>query len=577
MFDTLIKGGTIVDGTGNKAFKGDIAIKGKIISEVAPTINSKAGKTIHAENKIVCPGFIDIHSHADLSIHYNNHDELLKPLVMQGITTFVGGNCGFSMAFAPEENRDLCISYLEGLSCQSIKEQVDWHTPAEFMEKIEKRGSLLNMALLAGHGSLRIGAAGAANRLLSSDEQKKLERYLEESMEMGCLGLSTGLQYFPGSQSDTQELIKLGKVLKRYDGIFTSHLRSYSHTLNRAIDEVCKVGKENDIRIEISHLYFQPYAKRFAAIVKGAVQLGSFIYNNLHIPIPIEKALIPILKLIEKAHNEGVDVHFDMVPTSQGFTELTAFLPPYASEGGKIKMLERLKDNSFRKKMLYDIENTEPEWPHRQGATWSFNYIKITGWNGLRVMTVTKEKNKWMEGKTFPEIGKVLRKHPLDVICDLLIDENGYVMVFHTPTKPDDPFAARSMWEGFKHPLSMPVTDTILMGIGRPSHVFYDCYPRFISTFVKERHLLSLEEAIKKATSFPGMVMGIKKRGSIEKGNFADLVIFDLDNLGTQANFYNPTVFPSGIDWVFINGKGVVSEGKFQKGILNGDVLKRAI
>lgn len=148
-------------------------------------------------------------------------------------------------------------------------------------------------------------------------------------------------------------------------------------------------------------------------------------------------------------------------------------------------------------------------------------------------------------------------------------------MVFHTPTKPDDPFVARSMWEGFKHPLSMPVTDTILMGIGRPSHVFYDCYPRFISIFVKERHMLSLEETIRKSTSFPGKVMGIKKRGSIEKENFADLIIFDLDELGTQANFYNPTVFPSGIEEVFINGEAVVSEGEFLKGVLNGDVIKR--
>ena len=412
MFDLLIKDGTIVDGTGKKAFKGDVAIKGRIIAEVTQTINAKARKTIDAKGKIISPGFIDIHSHADLSIHHDRHDELLKPLVMQGITTFVGGNCGFSIAPAPKENRDLCISYLEGLSCQSVEGYVDWYTTAEFMEKLEKRGILLNMALLAGHGSLRIGAGGAANRLLYPDEQKKMEKYLEESMEMGCLGMSTGLQYFPGSQSDTQELVKLGNILKKYDGIFTSHLRSYSHTLDLAIDEVCEVGRENDIKIEISHLYFQPYSKGLSGIMKGAIQLGSYAYNKLHLPIPIEKALIPKLKLIERARQEGVDVHFDMVPTSQGFTQLSAFLPPYVAEGGKAKMLGRLKDKSFRKKILYDIENIEPEWPHRQGATWSFNYIKMTGWNGLRVMTVTKEKNKWMEGKTFPEIGKELKKTP---------------------------------------------------------------------------------------------------------------------------------------------------------------------
>jgi len=575
MFDIIIRKGSIIDGNGTPAYTGDIGIRKDTIEEIGDLSTRSAGMEIDAENRVVSPGFIDIHSHADITVPREDHDTILKPLVMQGITTFVGGNCGFSNSFIPEMNREISLNYLENLSGQSQEDLITWTTPAEFMEMSERRGLLLNMALLIGHGSLRIAAAGSTTQLLNSDERSRMKGLLNQALEMGCLGLSTGLQYFPGSQSDTEELVELGSTLKKHNGIFTSHLRSYSHTIDQAIDEVGEVGRQNGIRVQISHLYWQPYSRGLTGITKGLVQLGSFLYNRVGIPIPIEQGLVPKLKRIEKMRDEGIDIHFDMVPTSQGFTELTAFLPPYVLEGSKAKALERLKDTSFRKEVLHDIEKVEPEWPHRDRATWSFNYIKMTGWNGLRVMAVAGEKNRWMEGKSFPEIGKEVKKHPFDVICDLLIEEQGHVLVFHTPTVPDDPFAFRSMWRGFTHPLSVPVTDTILLPIGRPSHVFYDCFPRFIDFFVKKRGLLTLEEAIRKSTATPAMIMDIPGRGTIKTGNYADLIVFDPEKLGTRATFYTPSIHPTGIDHVIINGRAVVSEGVFQKGTLTGRVLRR--
>jgi N-acyl-D-amino-acid deacylase len=575
MHDILIRNGNIIDGSGKEMFQGDIAIKGDTIVDVGRLDDVSAGEVIDASNRIVSPGFVDIHSHADLTVPLENHSEILKPLVMQGITTFVGGNCGFSSCFIPEMNRDAIITYLENLSGQSQQGIIDWSTPDKFLERMQKRGLLLNMATLVGHGSLRIASSGLVTRLLHSDEQETMEKFLEIAMEMGCLGLSTGLQYFPGLQSDTEELNGLGRVLKRYNGIFTSHLRSYSHTIDKSIDEVCEIGENSGIPVQISHLYWQPYSRRFSGLIRKLVQFGSFAYNRLRIPIPIEKGIVPKLRLIDKWRRRGVDVRFDQLPTSQGFTELLAFLPPYVSEESKERALVRLRDSEFRKRVLNDIENVEPDWPHRDGATWSFNYIKMTGWNGLRVMAVRSDKNSWMEGKTFPEIGRELKKHPFDVICDLLIEEKAQVMVFHTPTFPDDPFVFRSLLEVFKHPLLIPATDTILRPLGRPSHVFYDCFPRFIEYFVKKKGLLPLEEAIKKSTSTPAEVMKIKKRGTITKGNYADIIIFDLERLGTAANFYNPSVHPSGIEHVLINGKAVVSMGNFQRGILPGMAVRR--
>jgi len=571
----LIRGGEIVDGTGKKPFKGDISIEGNTITQIGKLENNtKADHVIDAKNKMVSPGFIDLHSHADIAVPLEDHAKILKPLVMQGITTFVGGNCGFSNCFIPERNSEDVIVYLENLSGQPQQENITWNTPAEFFEQMEARGLLLNMATLVGHGSLRIAASGLKARLLHRDEQKMMNAYLEQAMEMGCLGVSTGLQYFPGLQSDAEELDALGKILKRYDGIFTSHLRSYSHTLDQAIDEVCEVGLKNDIPVQISHLYWQPYSKMFSALTRKLIQLGSFAYNRLKIPIPVEKGIVPKLKRIESWQRKGVDVRFDQLPTAQGFTELMAFLPPYVSEGGKISALGRLQDKSFRKKVLSDIENVEPDWPHRDGATWSFNYIKITGWNGLRVMAVKSRENQWMEGKTFPEIAAELNKDPIDAICDLLIEENAQVMVFHTPSFPDDPFAFRSLREVFKHHLCVPATDTILRPVGRPSHVFYDCFPKFIEHFVKKEKLISIEEAIQKSTSVPAEIMKIKNRGILQKGNYADILIFDLDRLGTSASFYDPAVHPSGIEHVLINGTPVVSGGEYQEGTLPGFAIR---
>jgi N-acyl-D-amino-acid deacylase len=572
----IIRNGTIIDGSGKKGFVSDIAISNGKITEIGNLSDASAQNIIDAKNKIVCPGFIDIHSHVDFSVAGANHAEKLKPLIMQGVTTVIGGNCGYSSCSIPEQNRDMTLTYLENLSGESQKEIVTWTTPAEFFDKLEEQGLLVNLGTLAGHGSLRIAASGLVTRLLNPDEQKLMEGYLEEAMEMGCLGLSTGLQYFPGLQSDTAELTSLGAIVKRFGGIFTSHMRSYSHTIDKAIDEVSVVGQQCDIPVQISHLYWQPYSKGLGWITRYAIKLGSYAYNKLNIPIPIEKGLNGIIGLIDAKRRNGIDIAFDLVPTSQGFTELFAFLPPYVSQGSKAEALARLADKNFRKRVLNDIFNVEPDWPHSEGATWSFNYLKMTGWEGLRVMAVMNPDNTWMEGLTFEEIGKSISKKPFDALCDLLIEEKGQVMVFHTPLKPDDPFAFRSMWSGFMHPNSVPATDTILRPIGRPSHVFYDCFPRFISFFAKEKQMMSLEEAVRKTTALPAEIMRLKDRGVLKKGACADITIFDYDRLGTKADFYNPCVYPEGIEHVIINGQSVLHSGEFKKDVLAGAVIRRS-
>ncbi len=525
--------------------------------------------------KVVTPGFIDIHSHADLSIHLADHEEILRPLVMQGITTFIGGNCGIGSSPVTDLHRTDILEYQEAFTMRPMEDRIRWDGIGDFLGKMEKRGITLNMGLLAPHGILRLAAAGSARRLVTADELSVMKRFLEQTLEEGAFGMSTGLQYFPGSQSDTEELVSLGSVLKKYDAVFTSHLRSYSHTLPQALDEVLTVGKTNDIHVQISHIYWQPYSKLLTPVVRGLVRGGSFLYNRVGLPIPIEVGLKGQFSPIDRAIAAGLRVGLDIVPTSQGFTELLAFFPPWLLDEGRRRALQRLSEPATRKRVRHDIEKGEPDWPHRDAAGWSMNYLKMTGWGGLRVMSVASRKNRGLEGRSFPEIGKDTGKHAFDAMADLLIEEQGKVLVFHTPTVPDDPFVARSMYYAWFHPHSSVTTDTILLGMGRPSHLFYDAYPRYLSRCCRDQKRIALPEAVRKCTSLPARQLGIKNRGEIKEGYAADILVMDWEKLSSTASFYEPARTPTGIERVFINGREVVTPEGYQKGVMAGKVMRK--
>ena len=576
MYDTIIAGGMIVDGTGAGPRRADVAIKGGTIAATGDLPSAAAAdRVIDAKGRLVTPGFIDIHSHADMSVHFADHEDILMPLVRQGITTFIGGNCGIGAAPVTKENRRDILDYHEAFTMREMDSHIRWESMGDFLMKMQKRGIILNMGMLAPHGMLRLAAAGPARRLVRSDELAAMKRLLVRSLEEGAFGMSTGLQYFPGSQSDTGELVSLGGVLKKFDAVFTSHLRSYSHTLPFAIDEVLTVGKRNAIRVQISHIYWQPYSKLLNPIVRGLVRAGSFIYNRLRLPIPIEVGLAQQFRPIDEAIAAGVRVGVDIVPTSQGFTELLAFFPPWVLEGGRRMVLERLSDPETRKQIRRDIEEGEPAWPHREAAGWSMNYLKMTGWGGLRVMSVASERNRRLEGRSFPEIARDVGTHAFEAMCDLLIEERGRVLVFHTPTVPDDPFVARSMFYAWFHPHSSVTTDTILLGMGRPSHLFYDAYPRYLSRYCRDQKRIGIGEAIRKCTSLPASQIGIKGRGEIREGNAADVVVMDWERLGSSASFSEPARTPTGIEYVLVNGNAVVTPAGFQKGVSAGRVLLR--
>jgi N-acyl-D-amino-acid deacylase len=575
-YDLIFEQATVVDGSGARRFRADVAVKGDKIACIGYLEQAPAKQRIDARGKVLCPGFVDIHSHADMSIHLADHPKMLEPLVRQGITTFVGGNCGLAMAPLDGRNTKPVMDLLEAFTGREQGSVIDWKTFGEFLDTIEKRGVMLNTAMLAPHAILRIGRIGLAQRLAENGEVKDMGKALAACLDEGAFGLSTGLQYFPGSQSDTEELIQLARVLHDNDAVFTSHLRSYSNTLDLAIDELKQVSRTADVQAQLSHLFWVPHVHPTVdKIVRGAMKLGSKIYKHVKLPIPLDAAVAEKLDKLGREIDAGLRLGIDGMPTSAGFTHLLAFFPPWVLEGDVTKILQRMEDPKQRTKMRKDIEGGQSIWPHRDGATWSMNFFKLMGWDGAFVMSVVSEKNKDLEGLNFKQIGKLHNKHPFDAAVDLLLEEKGRVLVFETVTRPGDDFVERSLHATMKHPHVSIVTDTILLGYGRPSHLFYDCYPKYIGRYVRDFGAVSLEEGVRKCTSLPASQIGIKKRGLVRDGYYADLVLFDLDTIKTNSTFEKPDVYPDGIQYVLINGHPAVDPDGYHSKPRSGRVLRR--
>ncbi len=577
MPDFVIKNGTVVDGSGRKRFKADVAIKGDRIEAVEKRIDVAPGNgcvEIDAAGKIVCPGIIDPHSHADLTIHRENHADMLAPLVRQGITTFIGGNCGMSLA-PLTNNHPLCMKmYLEGFTAMELAKDLHWKDTAGFIDYIEAQGVCMNVALLAPHSLLRIDAMGMDTRVARNDEIDVMARRLDDCLEAGCVGMSTGLQYMPGLQSDTRELVKLGKVVKKHDGIYASHLRSYMSTLPEAIDELVTIVRKNNIRGQVSHIFWVPDMGPLGPLLREFAKLFINLSKHWTLPAKLDSEIEKQIGKLMRLRRKGLEIGMDVMPTTTTFTHLMAYFPPWAIKGTKEDIGLRLMHAGRRRKMREDIEHGKLIWPHTGSNQWSLNIFKLLGWECTRIMAVVTEKNKPLEGRRITDIAAERGKHPFDFLCDLLIQEEGRVLVFSSVGEPEDNFTEQSLYAPLKHPEVSVSTDTLLMGFGRPSHLFYGAYPKFLSRYVREMKMLDLETAVRKITSLPADHFRLKLRGTLKKKWFADVLVFDPETIDPRCSFQKPSGKPRGIEHVFINGKHVVDGDKTDLSAMAGKVLK---
>ena len=575
MFDVILRNGTVVDGTGAPAFQGDVGIAGDRIAMVGKANGAAAVTEIDAQGKYIAPGFVDPHSHADLSLYRENSTALLEPLVRQGITTFVGGNCGMAMAPLGDAHRDAVETYINIFTQIDFDREAHWQSLGDYFDYVEDKGLLLNAAVLAPHGLLRLNAMGMEPRAATDDEIAAMKAALAEALDAGAIGLSTGLQYMPGSQSDTRELLALGAELHDRGGIFTSHLRSYSNTLDRAIKEVIEVAETCEVPAQLSHLFWVPDYGRlgplFQKVVRGMARLSKYWTP----PLPLDQPMATQLKQVTAAQQRGVAVRADIMPTTTGFTHILAFFPPWSVTGSVEEVIARLHDPEQRKRILHSIEHGKMEWPHTGPDAWTLNLFRLMGWGCARIMSVASDKNKRLEGMSITEIARERGVHPLDAVCDLLIEEEGHVLAFESMAEPDDAFTERSSFAGLKHPEVMISTDAILMGGGIPSQLFYGCYPKYLSRYVRDMRLLPLENAIRKISGLAAEHFNLRDRGVIAENAYADVVVFDYDALATKGTFRDPAHFPDGIEHVFINGNHVVDGDVFNPDPLPGRLLRR--
>jgi dihydroorotase/N-acyl-D-amino-acid deacylase len=498
-FDIVIKNGRIVDGTGNPWYKGDIGISRDKIVEIG-RISSDRGKTIiDASEKIVTPGFVDIHTHGERQILT---DRTAHNFITQGATTIIGGNCGDS----PLNLEKFFIQY-------------------------EAKGAALNLGILVGHNSIRRKVMGNAGREPTEEELDDMKELVETAMEAGALGLSTGLKYRPGIYTKTEEVIALARVASAYGGFYATHLRDEGLKLFEAMEEAFRIGEEAKIPVQISH-------HKAAGIDMWGQSTKS-------------------LQMMEDARHIGLDVTTDQHPYPATFTTCTIIFPAWALEGNQSEIKKRLKNPKQRKKVVEGIVE---------------NIIHDRGGNDIKnIMVAVFSEDTSLEGKNLEEILALQGKDPTKKnAAELLIElyeRGGAECVFFCLSMDD---VVRIM----QHPLTMHGSDagnaSLNKGKVHPRH--YGHFPRIIAHHVRERGDLSLEQAIRKMTSMPAAKIGCRNRGILSVGKYADIVIFDFEEIQDMATFIDPHQYPKGIEYVMVNGAIVVDHGKIT-GKLPGKIL----
>jgi N-acyl-D-amino-acid deacylase len=550
MFDLLIQNALIIDGAGQPAYQSDIAINGNRIAAIfsGGQFDGKARRVINARGLTVIPGIIDPHSHADLILPLdpNRQAELMRCKLAQGITTTIVGNCGLGCApIAGQEAETILRAVNSWMTPEAVEWK--WRSVGEYLDQLELNGLAINVATLAPHGPIRISAMGLTKGSPSRWQLRKMRTLVEQAMKDGAVGLSTGLIYPPGMYSDFAELKSLARVVADHDGVYTSHIRGSSELLIPAVGELMLIGSETGVRVHHSH--------------NEAV-------GREHWP-KIDHALA----MEEQAERAGVRVSFDMFPYTAAATMMIAIYPPWALEGGVDQLIERLKDRKTRERIRRDIEHKKPQWPPYRRNGWPHNLVRAVGWETIYIGYVESRKNKRYENRSLSELAIITGKHPFDAISDLIIEERGQVsmLIFEVSGEHDD----RELLAKYaRHRLSAFCTDAEDYGRGLPHPAAYGAFARILSKFVREDRALTLEDAVRKMTSYPAQIFGLKDRGVIRPGAFADLVVFDPRRVNDLANFKQPRREATGIELVIINGR-VSFENHQVKDNLHGSVIRR--
>lgn len=529
-YDLLIKGGRIIDGTGRPGYVADVGVRGDRIVRIGKLARARAGRVIEARGLVVAPGFIDMLGQSEINVLI---DPRAMSKVMQGVTTEITGE---GSSVAPINER---LIEEEGEYYRRYKITVDWRTLGEYFGRLERQGIGLNLGTFVGATQIRAYVVGFDNRVPTVDELIQMRRLVADAMEDGALGLSTSLQYVPARFAKTSEIVELAMVAKRYGGIYMTHQRSEANALDTSLEEVFEIGRRARIPVEIWHLK-TAYKKNWGRMPE-------------------------VLKRIDAARASGLDISADVYPYTAASTALTACLPPWALEGGTQRMLERLRDAKTRERLKREILTDTNEWENI--------YLGSGGAPGVLISSVVHPELEALQGKRMSEIAAEQKKDELDALFDLILADQGATGAIYFMMSEDDLRAA------LRAPFVSICTDSGARAIDGPLSTAkghprgWGSYPRILSRYVRDEKLLTLEEAIRKMTGMPAARVGLKDRGVLRAGAYADLTIFDPRTVRDRSTFENPNQYAEGIQFVIINGQISVDSGQRTK-TLAGRVLR---
>jgi len=518
-YDVVIRNGRVIDGSGSPWYAADVGIRGGRIASIGRLEASAARRTIDARGMVVAPGFIDMLGQSELTILVNPH---LPSKIYQGITTEVTGEGG---SVAPLDD---AIVKADRVTYEHYRIQPDWRTFREYFARLRKQGMGINLATYVGATEVRRMVLGDDNRAPSPAELERMKALVREAMQDGTVGVSTSLQYAPAPYAKTEELIALAAEAAKLGGIYASHIRNEGDTILSALDEAFRIGREARIPVEIWHLK-----------AAGKANWGR---------------MPEIVRRIEEARRGGLDVGADTYAYTAAFNSFSAVIPPWAHDGGDKKLIERLKDPAMRARIRKDLLTPSGDWNNE--------WQQVEGPQSFLVCAVQNPKLLPLQGKSIAEIAALWKKDPIDAAMDLLIEDEAFTEVaMFIMSEPDVALALAQPWVSVCNDSQGAAPDGLL-GKEHPHPRAYGTFPRILHKYVHDEKRLTLEEAIRKFSALPAARMRFADRGVLKAGMWADVVVFDPDQIHDEATFADPNRLSVGMRFVLVNGTPVIDEGK---------------
>lgn len=511
----IVAGAEVLDGSGAAAFMADVGVRDGRITAVGDLSAAIAADRIDARGRHVAPGFIDIHTHSDFTLVADGRAD---SQVCQGVTTEVIGQCGFSCApmRVGGEGRAF-IGYAD------VGVDISWNSFGQYLDRLEQARPALNVAAFVGHGAIHGAVKGDSASISTPDEIAAMMRLTEEAFDQGARGFSTGLEYWPGNAAPPEEIAALTAVAAKRGGLYATHVRNRDIDYALGFTEALDTARQSGARLQISHI--QP-------------KFGAPAHAMQH-----------TLELLYRADREGVDVAFDVIPHDWSHTTMVSVLPPWARDGGTARTLERLKDSVWREQMK---DNPKPIW----------RLVTARRWDDI--VLLRSVVNAALVGRTMVEIGRLRGVDPHDAVLDLLLEEGEAMPLLMWTSRS---FTDADVCMCLREARCMVMSDTLALTERGPlkgtigSLSGYGWTSRLLGHYVRDRGVLDLPDAISRITSKPADRLGLKDRGRIQSGAWADLVVFDAGTIEDRSSFLSPLRHPAGIEQVFVNGVGVVRDG----------------